>query len=37
MFGFLPSWAVGVIAIMAGIGVLQILIAAAYIFPNVGK
>jgi len=30
MFGFLPSWAVGVIAIMAGIGVLQILIAAAY-------
>ena len=30
MFGFLPSWAVGVIAIMAAIGVLQVLIAAAY-------
>jgi len=30
MFGFLPSWAVGVIAIMAGIGVLQVVVAAAY-------
>src|SRR5258708_37714531 len=29
MFGFIPSWAVGVITIMAGIGGLQVLVGWA--------
>ena len=29
MFGFIPSWAVGVIAIMAGIGLVQLLARVA--------
>ena len=30
MFGFIPSWAVGVVTIMAGIGLVQILVRAAH-------
>src|SRR6266853_1937596 len=29
MFSFIPSWAIGVIAIMAGIGLVQVLVGAA--------
>ena len=29
MFSFIPSWAIGVISIMAGIGLVQVLVGAA--------
>jgi len=29
MFSFIPSWAIGVITIMAGIGLVQVLVGAA--------